>query len=220
MGEISSSDAMHAYYSKRAPYYDAVYEKPERAQDVSFLRTFLPRYFENRNVLEVACGTGYWTQHLAHVAQRIVATDANEQPLAIARERVQCSNVTFCQADAYSLPSGLGRFDAAFAGLWFSHVPIESRDAFFQSFHTRLLPGAKVVLLDNNEAQLNDFPICQTDENGNTFQLRTLRDGTQHRMLKNFPDLAELNSLCARFSRDAIVRTLDNFWLLTYTLDL
>ena len=48
---------MHAYYASRAPYYDAVYLKPERAKDIAFLSGHLPTAFAGRSVLEVACGT-------------------------------------------------------------------------------------------------------------------------------------------------------------------
>jgi ubiquinone/menaquinone biosynthesis C-methylase UbiE len=50
---------MRAYYAQRAPYYDAVYDKPERVSELQFLKSFLPQKFTGRNLLEVACGTGY-----------------------------------------------------------------------------------------------------------------------------------------------------------------
>ena len=62
----------------------------------------------------------------------MVATDAVAEPLEFARLRPHTGNVRFTQADAYSLGEVLGRFDGAFAGLWFSHVPIESRTAFLR----------------------------------------------------------------------------------------
>ena len=63
-----ASAEMRAYYAARAPYYDAVYLKPERAKDIAFLFDYLPAVFAGRSVLEVACGTGYWTQHIAGTA--------------------------------------------------------------------------------------------------------------------------------------------------------
>ena len=66
---MTSADAtMKAYYAARAPYYDAVYDKPERRADIAFLKAFLSSRFAQRSVIEVACGTGYWTQCIAPVA--------------------------------------------------------------------------------------------------------------------------------------------------------
>jgi demethylmenaquinone methyltransferase/2-methoxy-6-polyprenyl-1,4-benzoquinol methylase len=213
-----ASPAMQAYYAARAPYYDAVYLKPERQADIAFLSSHLPSRLAGRDVLEVACGTGYWTQFIAPAALSVVATDATAEPLEFARLRPRTGNVRFVQADAYALPEDLGRFDGAFAGLWFSHVPIESRAAFLDSLHSRLLPGARVVLLDNSEVQCLELPIVERDAVGNTYQFRALKDGTTHRVLKNFPSEAELLALVAPLATAYHFRRLDNFWMLEYQL--
>jgi 2-polyprenyl-3-methyl-5-hydroxy-6-metoxy-1,4-benzoquinol methylase len=215
-----SSQEMHAYYAERAPYYDSVYLKPERQADIAFLCTFLPERFVERNVLEIACGTGYWTQHIAKSAHRIVATDGTAEPLEFAKLRPthRCA-VEYHLADAYTLDPQLGRFNACFAGLWLSHVPIQSRNAFFSGLHQRLQPGSRIVLIDNNHTQLGDFPIAETDIHGNTYQHRTLTDGSVHRVLKNFPSEQELRDLILPFASYFEWRDLDNFWLLEYELD-
>ncbi len=213
-----ASPEMQAYYAARAPYYDAVYLKPERHADIAFLSSHLPSRLKGRDVLEVACGTGYWTQHIAPAARRLTATDGTAEPLEFARLRPGTEEVAFLQADAYNLPAHLGRFNGAFAGLWLSHVPIGARDAFLASLHARLLPGARVMLIDNGPAQLRDFPIAQTDAQGNTYQMRTLRDGTTHKVLKNFPSQTELEELLAPHARVVEHRDLDNFWLCEYEI--
>ncbi len=207
---------MRSYYAARAPYYDDVYDKPERRDDIAFLRQHLPAIFAGRRVLEVACGTGYWTQHIAPAASAMTATDAVAQPLDLARGRPGVQAVRFALADAYDLPETLGTFDAAFAGLWLSHVPAERRREFLSSLHARLQPGAKVVLIDNSEVQMKDFPIAERDSHGNTYQMRRLKDGTMHRVLKNFPSRAELEAMIAGFGVRPMHQALQNFWLLEY----
>ena len=211
-----ASAEMHAYYAARAPYYDAVYLKPERREDIAFLSAHLPERFRGRTLLEVACGTGYWTQHIATSVAHMVATDGTAEPLEFARLRPGTERVVFCQADAYALPSDLGIFDGAFAGLWFSHVPVERRISFLNGLHALLQPGARVVLIDNNEVQLGDFPIVETDAQGNTFQMRQLRDGSMHRVLKNFPKESELLSLLSPLGEKIAYRNLENFWMVEY----
>ena len=209
---------LRRYYAERAPYYDAVYAKPERARDLAFLHEWVPAQFEGRRVLEVACGTGYWTPRIAARAKALVATDATAEPLAFARLRPGAEAVRFLEADAYELPAALGAFDGAFAGLWLSHVPRRRLAAFLAGLHARLSPGAVVVLVDNNRVQLQDFPIAETDADGNTYQHRTSREGITHRVLKNFPTGPELEALVAGAADEVAWRDLENFWTLRYRL--
>ena len=213
-----SSAQMKAYYDARAPYYDAVYLKPERRADISFLSEYFPRRLRGREAIEAACGTGYWTQHIAPAASRMVATDLTADPLEFARLRPGTSLVEFRQLDAYSLPRSLGAFSGAFAGLWFSHVPIRARRALLSFLHALLLPGSRVVFIDNNQAQLRNSPIAETDDDGNTYQLRQLRDGSTHRVLKNFPTETDLTELVADCCANATFRELENCWLFEYEL--
>ena len=215
---VRTSAEMRAYYASRAPYYDAVYLKPERAKDIAFLSAYLPSAFAGRSVLEVACGTGYWTQHIAKSAARLVAIDAGPEPLAFARLRPGAEAITFRLEDAYRLPADLGEFDAAFAGLWLSHVPIERRVEFMRSLHARLRAKARVIFIDNSEVQCREWPVVETDAHGNTYQRRQLRDGSIHRVLKNFPKEDELRPLLSA-ARGLSFRQLDNFWLLEYETD-
>ena len=55
---------MQSYYAARAGEYDAVYEKPERQADLRQIEQWLPSALYGERLLEVACGTGYWTQFL------------------------------------------------------------------------------------------------------------------------------------------------------------
>ncbi len=212
----SVDPALQAYYATRAPYYDAVYAKPERQADIAFLREFIPARFAGRNVIEVACGTGYWTQHLAETATTLVATDALAEPMEFAKLRPRAHAVRFVQADAYALPASLGNFDAAFAGLWLSHVPVRRRAEFLTSLHARLSPGARVLFLDNSEAQCVELPIVERDADGNTYQHRPLRDGSVHRVLKNFPNETELSAMIAGLGTARRYELRANFWVLEY----
>ena len=209
---------MREYYAARAPIYDEVYLRPERQADLDELRRRVPEWFGGRSVLEVACGTGYWTQFIAPVAARMTATDAVAEPLAFARLRPGVVRVSFVQADAFALPAALGSFDAAFAGLWLSHVPRERLREFLAGLHARLEPGARVVLIDNTEAQCDRLPIVESDAHGNTYQLRTLPDGTTHRVLKNFPSEAQLRSMIDGIGTGAQCWRGAHFWVFWYHL--
>ena len=207
---------MQSYYAARATEYDRIYQKPERQADLRALEAWLPPRFAGARVLEVACGTGYWTQFIAPLAVHVVATDAAPETMAIARGRAANADVVFTIADAYDLPERLGRFDAAFAGFWFSHVPKARRREFLLGLNARLEPGARVVLLDNRYVARSSSPVGAADAAGDTWQDRRLDDGSTHRVLKNFPSEAELHAVVAGIGEGAACACWPFFWAFEY----
>jgi demethylmenaquinone methyltransferase/2-methoxy-6-polyprenyl-1,4-benzoquinol methylase len=210
---------MRDYYAARAPEYDRVYLKPERQPDLREIEAWLPTLFAGRSVLEVACGTGYWTRFIAPGAARVLAIDAAPPTLQIARGRAMGGNVEFAAGDAYALPAQAGKFDAAFAGFWFSHIP-ESRIAgFLRGLHGALAPGARVAFLDNRYVEGNSTPLCERDAEGNTYQLRRLDDGSCHKVLKNFPTEGELREALQGIARDLRLHEWKYYWALEYLVN-
>jgi ubiquinone/menaquinone biosynthesis C-methylase UbiE len=201
------------YYRRRASEYEAFYARPERQADLLLLKKKLSELLKNARVLEVACGTGYWTTVIANAARSVTASDVAQEPMNIARAKpYPKNNVSFVEADAYALPDSLGRFDAAFAGFWWSHVPRQQIARFLASLHARLEPGATVLLLDNLFVAGNSTPIAEVDAAGNTYQLRTLSDGSSFRVMKNYPSKEELRSLLPTIH----YRALQYHWLAQY----
>lgn len=207
---------MQSYYAARAAEYDRVYLKPERQDDIQQLQQWLPANFRGSRVLEVACGTGYWTQFIAPVASEIVALDSSPETMVIARRRVPEGKVRFMVGDAYQIPSEHGPFNAAFAGFWFSHVPKQRRSEFLVGLSNVLAPGATVVLLDNLFVPGSSTPVAEQDSAGNTYQVRKLEDGSSHRVLKNFPSEEELREAVAGVGREAVFTKFQYFWAVRY----
>ena len=119
-------------------------------------------------------------------------------------------------ADAYALPPAIGRFERAFAGFWFSHVPKSRVREFLLGLHAALEPGAKVVLLDNFYVEGSSTPISETDPQGNSYQQRRLSDGTTHRLLKNFPSEQELRAAVADIGAQVRYQVWKYYWALEY----
>ncbi len=215
---MSATDtALKQYYAARAREYERIYSKPERQADLARITELLPPIFAGRRVLEIACGTGYWTQILAPVAKAIVAMDANRETLEVAAEKSWPEGrVEFKVADAYALSDNLGVFDAVFAGFWWSHIPVRERAGFFASLHRRLAPGAVVVLLDNLYVAGSSTPISHSDPEGNTYQRRKLENGSEHMVLKNFPTEQALVADVAHCAHRASYRALDYYWIFRY----
>jgi demethylmenaquinone methyltransferase/2-methoxy-6-polyprenyl-1,4-benzoquinol methylase len=209
--------SLKAYYAARAREYERVYAKPERQADLRQLETLLPGLFAGRRVLEVACGTGYWTRFLVQGASAIVAVDATAETLEVAADRSwPPGRVSFRVADAYALPDELGAFDAAFAGFWWSHVPVRERARFLGTLDRRLTAGARVVLLDNLFVAGSSTPITSRDADGNTYQRRRLDDGSEHVVVKNFPSATDLRGDIEAFGRNMRFTALQYYWLFSY----
>jgi len=211
---------MAAYYARRATEYDQVYAKPERQGDIRALEAALPPLFEGCRVLEVACGTGWWTPHAAARAAHWLATDLNPETRAIARARAMPPVVEFRTVDAYTL-AGLRDdecFDAAFAGFWWSHVPLARLAGWLDTLHSRLEPGARVVICDNREVPGSTTPIARRDADGNTYQQRRLADGSLHEVLKNFPLRDEAVAALGPRARQLRWTEGTYYWTLAYEL--
>lgn len=223
VGASGGSDAvvedMRAYYARRAAVYERVYAKPERQADLRAMEAALPAMFAGRRVLEIACGTGWWTPHGARDAADWLATDLNPETMAVARAKALPACVRFATVDAYTLDGLDGeRFDAAFAGFWWSHVPLERLPGWLDTLHARLAPGATVVVLDNRFVPASNLPITRRDEAGNTYQTRTLDDGSVHEVLKNFPTREQAQAVLGPRARGPEWVAHEHYWLLRYTL--
>jgi demethylmenaquinone methyltransferase/2-methoxy-6-polyprenyl-1,4-benzoquinol methylase len=210
---------MEAYYAQRAKEYERIYDKPERQADLARLRAEIPALFEGETVLEIACGTGYWTPLIAARARSVLALDAVEDVLAIARQKAYPGrNATFAQADAYRLPDWAEKFTGCFAGFWWSHIPMEKIDSFLASLHARLAPGARVAFMDNLYVEGNSTPLARRDAAGNTYQERRLADGSRHEVLKNFPADAELEARLGRIGAEVRITRYQYYWLASYRI--
>ncbi|MEM7370163.1 MAG: class I SAM-dependent methyltransferase [Bacteroidota bacterium] len=207
-----------SYYHQRAKEYERIYQKPERQEDLKILHQLLSSAFPSQDVLEIGCGTGYWTPSLAKSVASILATDINESVLDIARSKsYPTENVQFMQMDMYNLPSEIqGKYSAFFAGFVWSHVKKADLSALLQSIHACLQPGSKVMWVDNQYVEGSNRPITYTDEGGNTYQSRNLDDGSEHLVLKNFPTDEECLELLDGMAENISIQRLEYYWVLRY----
>ncbi len=207
---------MVEYYKKRALEYERIYGKPERQESLALLKARVTQLFSGKSVLEIACGTGYWTEVLARSARSVSASDINEAVLEIARQKPygQCPVSTLI-GDAYS-PRAVPGCDSAFAGFWFSHVEKSRRAAFIQALHAALPPGSLVCLVDNRFVEGSSTPISRIDPEGNSWQDRKLDSGETHEVIKNFPSEGELASIFGPCSAGFEYESFGYYWLISY----
>jgi demethylmenaquinone methyltransferase/2-methoxy-6-polyprenyl-1,4-benzoquinol methylase len=202
------------YYRERAATYDTFYDVPEFAEELTHLKGWLIENARDQTILEVAAGTGYWTEAAASVAKAITATDYNPEVLAIASGRRLGSHVTLLKADAYALPDFAPRFDMGMAHLWWSHVDKAKQQTFLAEFTSHLKPGATILMIDQLYSRSFCAPAWRRDRRGNRFELRTLADGTDYEILKNYPRPEAVSDSLAVVCEDISVLKLRYFWAL------
>jgi demethylmenaquinone methyltransferase/2-methoxy-6-polyprenyl-1,4-benzoquinol methylase len=217
---VASDAELAGYYAARAAEYERVYERPERQRDLARLRAIVAEFARRRRVLEVACGTGYWTAVVARTARSVLATDLTEEVLAVARAKsLPPERVTFRRADAYELTAVPGEVDATLAAFWWSHVPREKLPRFLHGLHERLGSGARVLMLDNRYVEGSSTPIARADAHGNTYQRRALANGSVYEVLKNVPTPAEVRgALEPTGATNVTVAVLPHYWYASYEI--
>jgi ubiquinone/menaquinone biosynthesis C-methylase UbiE len=205
-------ESMEAYYRERATVYDEFYQVGRRKDDLVALRSWVVERVQDGTILEVAAGTGYWTEIAAPVAKAITATDYNSEMLAIAAQRRLGSHVTLIAADAYRLPKFPGTFDVGMAMLWLSHIQKQRRREFLSHFTSRLAPGALVLMFDQFYIEGVSNPISRKDEWDNLYTVRRLPNGAKYEIVKNYPSDEELIDAFSDVCDNIAVTRLREFW--------
>ena len=165
-----------AYYSAIAPeYHDHALPFTGGDELCAALDVFSP----SGDVLELACGTGVWTDQLLRHATHITGVDASPEMLAIASARVASDRVRFIHADIFTWTPDR-RYDVVFFGFWLSHVPLERFDAFWALVADCLRPRGRVFFVDDGYRTPEEL----MEGESSTIIQRRRNDGTTHRAVK------------------------------------
>lgn len=203
------------YYAKMAEQYDAVYDLEEREDDQEELCDHVAETLAGHIVLELACGTGFWTEIASETALSIVATDINPNLIELARTRgLPEEQVTFRVADAYNLPADLGEFTAILVGFWWSHVARADQEKLLAHWRANFGKDIMIVLLDDTYVEGTSDTVARTDLEGNTYQIKTAPDGMRYEIPKNYPSDSALRKKLASSVREIKIVRLEHFWML------
>jgi ubiquinone/menaquinone biosynthesis C-methylase UbiE len=173
------------YYDRRAPEYDEWYlgtgrfaerERPAWEEELEQLRATI-RALPAGRTLDVACGSGFLTRHLAG---EVVGLDQSDRMLEVARR--QAPNASFVQGDALALPFGGDSFSRVFTGHFYGHLQAAERQAFLGEAG-RVAPELVVVDASREHSEIDE-----------EMAPRILNDGSAWEVYKRYfraPDLVD-----------------------------
>lgn len=220
---------MRMYYRERAREYDEWFYRQGRYSqgnemdarwfaEANEAFTALDTLHLSGDVLELAPGTGIWTERLVRMATTITAVDASPEMIEINRAKVNSDRVSYVQADLFSWQPER-TYDGVLFGFWISHVPLERLDDFLQRVAAMLRPGGKVFFADGRRGaggSGGSLPHSQPPQPGSQLTIRTLNDGRTFEIVKNYYDPVDLASRCARAGLAVTVQETATYFLYGY----
>ena len=168
---------MRAYYDRRAAEYDdwwlgrglfAERDRPGWHEEVERVCEVV-RALSPCRVLDVACGTGFLTQHLHG---QVVGLDQSPAMVEVASARLPGARVV--QGDAVPLPFADGELDRVFTGHFYGHLLADERERFVAEVGR---VASELVVVDS---------ALREGVEAEEWQERVLNDGTRHRVYKRY----------------------------------
>lgn len=190
------------YYRARAAEYDQWWLRQGRydrgvdlnAQwfdEAATVSSALAAFRPAGRVLELACGTGIWSEQLLRFASHLTLLDGSPEMLSIATARLHSPQVHIIQADLFQWQP-TEQFDVVFFGFWLSHVPQERFVDFWTLVSRCLAPNGRVFFVDSRYDHTSTAVDHRLPEPDATVLRRRLDDGREFQIYKVFYDPAQL----------------------------
>jgi len=141
-------------------FWAEISDKYDSAIDPILGKNIRPKILERLNeeenmgkLIELGCGTGYFTKTLADKSESIISTDISEKMLSIARERLK--GFDFQIMDCQDCKFDDDTFDTAFMGLvlLFADDPLKA----LKESRRILRPDGKLIIVDPDISFLSGF---------------------------------------------------------------
>lgn len=185
-------DEQIQYYRERAAEYDEWFNRQGRynqgeahtrqwAGEVATVQQALADFNPTGTVLEIASGTGWWTEQLVPYADALTAVDASPETIAINKAKVNSDKVSYIQANIFEWEPQQ-QYDVVFFSFWLSHVPPDRFESFWELVRRCLKDNGRVFLIDtlytpqatSTDQSLNeemDSTVTRILKNGKTFEI-------------------------------------------------
>ena len=143
------------------------------------------------NVLEIASGTGVWTEAVAKTAGSLTALDSSKEMLEKCKARLGTNpKLRYVVADFYEW-SPDREYDAITFSFWISHVPASKLDEAVAKMSVCLRSRGKMFFVDQQVQAIRNERL---DQPGGEVVWRTLGDGRRFRVFKHFYTSEEIRA--------------------------
>ena len=212
------------YYRARAPEYDEWFYRQGHCDmgealnkiwydEVQLIRDQLLDSPTLPRVLEMACGTGIWTQELVKMSDQVTALDASPEMIKINQAKVQSDKVRYEQVDLFSWQPQQ-QYDMVFFGFWISHVPDDKLSAFLTTVNRVLKTGGRLFFIDSFKTSTGTSKL-QSVDTVNDIQKRVLNDGRKFEIIKIYYDPETLTQVLQKHGFDTTVQKTSNYFIYT-----
>ena len=213
------------YYRARAAEYDQWWLRQGRYDrgpalngqwftEAAEVRSALAAFWPAGRTLELACGTGIWTEQLSRHASELTVVDASAEMLEINAARVQSPGIRYIQADLFSWqPAPDQLYDTIFFGFWLSHVPPESFEKFWHLVRSWLVPGGRAFFVDSRRHETSTARDHRLPRPEAAVLTRRLDDGREFQVYKIFYDPHELTQRLRRLGWDLTISETAHYFL-------
>jgi SAM-dependent methyltransferase len=237
-----------AYYRARAGEYDEWFYRKGRYDrgaelnqawfdEVEVVMKALYALPRPERILELACGTGIWTQELVKLGDRVMAVDASAEVMTINGGKIDDLAAAGHVFDPTPQPSPRiqgeganedkafqrdvveyqqadlfawepeGEYDLVFFGFWLSHVPPEKLDNFLDKVRRATKPGGRLFAVDSMPDDTSSANNHEAYQPEGIYHTRKLNDGQEFKIVKIFYEPAALEQKLAAHGFRATVQT-------------
>ncbi|OUL35893.1 SAM-dependent methyltransferase [Nostoc sp. T09] len=212
-----------AYYRARANEYDqwfyrlGRYDRGEKLnqlwfKEVDAVKQALHQIRQAEEILELASGTGIWTQELLKIGKKITAIDSSEEVLKINCSKLNSPNVDYHQIDLFAWEPD-AEYDLVFFSFWLSHVPPELLEAFLLKVYKSVRVGGQVFIVDSRFEPTSTANNHILNDDGSIYKSRKLNDGQEFQIIKVFYQPDELQMHLTEVGFKADVKLTEHYFI-------
>ena len=211
------------YYCQRAPEYDEWFYRIGRYDrgaknnqrwfdEIKIVQKKLQEFAPQNEILELACGTGIWTQELLKIGDKITAIDISPESILLNKKKLKSPKVKYKKLDLFEWEPE-AEYDFVFLAFWLSHVPPQKLDDFLEKVGRSVKSGGRIFIVDSQFHATSTARNHQIKDDGKIYQSRKLNDGRTFQVIKVYNSAEYLASKLKKFGFEMEANTTERYFV-------